>query len=147
MQKRSTIGGETKRRRFRSKFCKNSSYVGKVLEVVEDPYKKSAMDCKDQCYRLSVKITFYVFFSSQTFNFSFHLGGDDKIKITRKPKGGPLCEKNIFFLLQKLSPISSKIVPNDYIYHVSPCIAHARSVHAILRAQSVRGASLGLRPP
>ena len=34
-------------------------------------------------------------------------------QITRKPKGGPLGEKNIF--LKKMSPIFSKIVPNDYI--------------------------------
>ena len=56
MQKRSKVKGKSEKKRFTPNFDGKSSYVGKVLEVVPDPYPKSAMDCKDRCYRLAGQI-------------------------------------------------------------------------------------------
>ena len=56
VQKRSTIGGKSKKKRFKPKFSTKSSFVGKILELITDPYSKTARDCKDRCFRLSGEI-------------------------------------------------------------------------------------------
>ena len=55
-QEPSKLGTKSEQKRFKPKLQGNSSFIGKVLEVITDPDNKNAMDCKDRCYRLSGQI-------------------------------------------------------------------------------------------
>ena len=52
-QEPSKLGGNRVATRYKPKHDGVSSFVGKVLEVISDPYENNALECKDRCLRLS----------------------------------------------------------------------------------------------
>ena len=53
MQEPSKLGGSREATRYKPKHDGSSSFVGKVLELISDPYSSSPLQLKDRCLRLA----------------------------------------------------------------------------------------------
>ena len=53
----SRLGGKTKKLRYKPKRMEaKSTFIGKVIEIISDPYRISPLESKDRCYRLDGEI-------------------------------------------------------------------------------------------
>ena len=57
MDEPSRMGADTESTRFKPSFTEeNPTFIGKVLEIITDPYPKSYFEARDRCYRLAGEI-------------------------------------------------------------------------------------------